>query len=93
MLIDIRVTTQYRENYGTESQPYWKMKGSMEFIIPNVDDEILYNRRDIIDRAISTLLIERSNSMASFELLDWEPIFTQPFVLSTERFMEVIPAS
>lgn len=30
----ILITTQYRENYNTEDQPYWKNKGGEEYFIP-----------------------------------------------------------
>ena len=33
----ILITTQYRENYGTESDPYWKFKGGSDYFILAVD--------------------------------------------------------
>lgn len=29
------VTTQCQENYGTEENPYWKMKGSLDYFVRN----------------------------------------------------------
>lgn len=29
----ILITTQYRENYGTEDEPYWKNKGGGDYFI------------------------------------------------------------
>ena len=33
----ILITTQYRENYGTPEEPYWKFKGGEDYFILNVD--------------------------------------------------------
>jgi hypothetical protein len=87
MKCDIRITTQYRENYGSEEHPYWKMKGSIEFIIRGVDDNsVLYTGRGEIERIIGEMLSERSNVMCSYELLEWELIFSEPVELSTDEF-------
>lgn len=32
----LMIYTQYSENYGTIVAPYWKMKGSYEYVITNV---------------------------------------------------------
>lgn len=85
MLCDIRVTTQYRENYGTETEPYWKMKGGVEFIIPKVDENvILYADKGEVDRAIQKMLDRKSNPMCSYELLSWELIWSEAVVLSVD---------
>ena len=33
----ILITTQYRKNYNTPDDPYWKFKGSEDFFILGVD--------------------------------------------------------
>ena len=33
----VLITTQYSENYGTESDPYWKFKGGSDYFIQNVN--------------------------------------------------------
>ena len=33
----ILITTQYQENYGTDADPYWKMKGGSDYFITGVD--------------------------------------------------------
>jgi hypothetical protein len=87
MKCDIRITTQYRENYGTEASPQWKMKGSVEFIIRGVDDnDVIYHSRNMMDEIIGGMLSERSDEMCSYELLGWELIFTEPVELSTDEF-------
>jgi len=35
--VKILITTQYRENYGTQTDPYWKMKGGEDYFITGVD--------------------------------------------------------
>lgn len=91
MLCTIRVTAQYRENYGTQSEPQWKMKGGVEFIIPEVnDDVILYARTGEVDNSIQQLLSTKSNAMCSYELITWELIFSEPEELSTDSFMEYL---
>jgi hypothetical protein len=34
----IVIQTQYRENYGTSTEPYWKSKGGSEYKVTNVPD-------------------------------------------------------
>jgi hypothetical protein len=87
MKCDIRITTQYRENYGTPTHPHWKPKGSVEFIIRGVDDnDVIYHSRSMMDEIIGGMLSERSNVMCSYELLHWESIFAEPVELSTDEF-------
>ena len=31
----LMIYTQCRENYGTEENPYWKMKGGYEYVVRN----------------------------------------------------------
>jgi hypothetical protein len=91
MKCDIRITTQYRENYGTEASPHWKPKGSEEFIIRGLDDnDVIYHSRNMMDEIIGGMLSERSNEMCSYELLDWELIFTEPVELSTDVFNDKV---
>jgi hypothetical protein len=87
MKCDIRITTQYRENYGTAEAPHWKMKGSVEFIIRGMDDnDVMYLSRGEVDRIIAEMLVGRSNDMCRYELLDWELIFSEPVELSRITF-------
>jgi len=87
MKCDIRITSQYSENYGTTEEPYWKRKGGVEFIIRGVnDDTVMYLNSGEADRIISEMLEMRSNDMCSYELLDWELIFSEPVELSNITF-------
>jgi hypothetical protein len=86
----IRVTAQYRENYGDINTPYWKMKGGKEFVFNNVDDSVMYAGKNEVSNIISKMLTERSNDMFSYELIEWDWVFGEPTVLSTEDLMKGI---
>lgn len=65
----IVITTQYRENYGTPDEPYWKFKGGEEYVIPGVDPS----------KVAPGLLVEKvrgqieySGEMSEEYILDWE---------------------
>jgi hypothetical protein len=56
------INTQYKENYGTEAEPYWKFKGGTTYIIAAADRA---EADKIVELGMHTLtaLIENSNSM------------------------------
>jgi hypothetical protein len=56
----IAIYTQVRENYGSASEPYWKMKGGEVFIVPDLTVE---QTLKVKERGIPTLkaLIETQN--------------------------------
>ena len=56
------INTQYKENYGSEAEPYWKFKGGTTYIIAASDRE---DANKIVEQGMLTLtaLIENSNSM------------------------------
>ena len=65
----ILITTQYRENYGTESDPYWKFKGGSDYFILAVDPS----------RTAPGLLVEQvrdqiehAGAMTEEYSLDWQ---------------------
>lgn len=90
MTADIRILAQFRENYGTETSPRWKMKGGVEFLISGVLDSVMYYRKEEVDEAISNMLARRSNKMASYELISWELLFSVPTPLSADEFTKEI---
>jgi hypothetical protein len=56
------IRTQYRENYGTEDQPYWKNKGGQEYKVKGVpSNENITNINNI----------EYSNSMSQQFVINW----------------------
>ena len=65
----ILITTQYRENYGTADEPYWKFKGGEDYFIEGVDPL----------KVAPGLLVEQvrgqvefSDAYAEESILDWE---------------------
>ena len=65
----ILITTQYRENYGTEADPYWKMKGGDEYYILNVDP--LQVAPGLLVEQVRGE-IEYANPMSEESILDWQ---------------------
>ena len=60
------IRTQYRENYGTKDQPYWKNKGGQEYKVKNVPSN--ENITTIIENINN---IEYSNSMSQQFVINW----------------------
>jgi hypothetical protein len=69
----IVIQTQYRENYGTATEPYWKFKGGSEYKVTNTpdlsDEEVTELVMSLRDR------IEYRESMSEEYVTDW---FTAP---------------
>lgn len=86
---DIRVTAQVQENYNWAQggDPYWKMKGGTEFIIPGVDSEpVMYAAPGEVEAAIQSMLDDRSGDYMKFTLIEWEFIWAEPVELDTDVF-------
>lgn len=68
MMLVIR--TQYRENYGTETDPYWKSKGGQEFKVINLpidpSEEFLL---ELVDSLLPEVQYE--NAWSVQYVLDW----------------------
>ena len=64
----ILITTQYRENYGTETDPYWKMKGGEDYFIPGVDP--LQQAPGVLVEQVRHQ-IEYSNPRSEEYIVDW----------------------
>jgi hypothetical protein len=77
----ILITTQYRENYGTAEEPYWKFKGGEDYFILGVDP---------VKTAPGVLVeqvrgqIEYSGKMSEEYILDWE-LVSDDYVTDFER--------
>jgi len=68
MMIVIR--TQYRENYGTESEPYWKFKGGYDYKVTNVPTTA--STHEVVDTVRSKVdYIEYEGPMSEQYILDW----------------------
>lgn len=77
----ILITTQYRENYGTAEEPYWKFKGGEDYFILGVDPL----------KVAPGLLVEQVRGQVEFSdayaeeyILDWE-LVADDYVTDFER--------
>ena len=60
---DIRVKVQVQENYNWAQggDPYWEMKGEIEFLIPQVDVEaVVYADTGVVESVIQSMLDDKS---------------------------------
>jgi hypothetical protein len=64
----ILITTQYRENYGTSDEPYWKFKGGEDYFILDVDP-LKTAPGLLVDQARGQ--IEYSDPMSEEYIVDW----------------------
>ena len=65
----ILITTQYRENYGTPAEPYWKFKGGEDYFILDVDP--LKTAPGVLVEQVRGQ-IEYSGDMSEEYILDWQ---------------------
>ena len=65
----ILITTQYRENYGTAEEPYWKFKGGEDYFILDVDP--LKVAPGLLVEQVRGR-IEHTGAMTEEYILDWE---------------------
>ena len=65
----ILITTQYRENYGTAEEPYWKFKGGEDYFIEGVDP--LKVAPGLLVEQVRGQ-IEYADAMSEEYILDWE---------------------
>ena len=76
----LMITTQYCENYGTPSDPYWKFKGGSEYFVKDVDECDMIDI--IVDRVRSR--VEYSNPMCEEYILGYE-IVADDYMTEFER--------
>jgi|TARA_R110000824_G_scaffold323777_1_gene510698 hypothetical protein len=70
-MCDIRILTQYSENYSDTDAPYWKKKGGYTFTIKDVDfDLVMYcsNLKEIL----SNLVEVQNDEHNKYEYLEHE---------------------
>ena len=72
--MNIHIHTQYCENYGDVSSPYWKFKGGNTYVITGfalpLNDQIGRSAQTIVDAVRPT--IESKNDYFEEYILDWE---------------------
>ena len=97
------IATQYMENYGTETDPYWKFKGGSDYKILNVPSGIDY--QEVVDAAnlnketpftkeyVVEWSIESDSYLSCFEKsqmdFDGEIIFPEPRI-EYSKLMETV---
>ena len=76
----LMIITQYRENYGSPDEPYWKFKGGSEYFVPNVDE------CDMVDVIVDRVRpqIEISNPMCQEYILGYS-IVADDYMTEFER--------
>jgi len=63
------ITTQYTENYGSDTDPYWKSKGSYDYFVLDVyRDEV----SEVLDRVRSK--IEHSSSFCHEHIIGYRVV-------------------
>jgi hypothetical protein len=77
----ILITTQYRENYGTAEEPYWKFKGGENYFILGVDP-VKVAPGVLVEQVRGQ--IEYSGRMSEEYILDWE-LVADDYVTDFER--------
>ena len=82
----ILITTQYRENYGTESDPYWKFKGGSDYFILGVDP--LKTAPGLLVEQVRGE-VEFSDAYAEEYILDWQLVEDSALSPSEQDQMEL----
>jgi uncharacterized radical SAM superfamily Fe-S cluster-containing enzyme len=62
------IRTQYRENYGTTEQPYWKNKGGQEYKVFNVN--LNKNFGSEVVAKVESLIIKNNDFQEEY-IVDW----------------------
>jgi hypothetical protein len=66
MMIVLR--TQYRENYGTKDQPYWKNKGEKEYKVTNVN--LNKNLGSEVIAKVEPIIVKNNDFQEEY-IVDW----------------------
>ena len=73
------ITTQYTENYGSDTDPYWKSKGSYDYFVLNVyRDEV----SEVLARVRSK--IEHSNPFSHESIIGYR-VVADDFITQDEK--------
>ena len=89
-MADIRITTQYYENYSdAPSYPHWKKKGGHVFVIEEIHEDLLfYLNQDALVNIIKEL-IEENTDHWKYEYLDHEVDFVgENYSITGDDFCE-----
>ena len=81
------ISTQYCENYGTEADPYWKLKGGFEYVVEGLDFDADYEWADAkVDQILNKVRdqVETANGFCEEYILGWS-IHSDDYLTEFER--------
>lgn len=81
------ISTQYCENYGTEADPYWKLKGGSEYVVEGLDFDADYEWADVkVDQILNKVRdqVEVANGFCEEYILGWS-IHSDDYLTDFER--------
>jgi hypothetical protein len=85
----VTITTQYYENYGFhEGTEHWKPKGGFDFVVKVSSDILMYTNN--LKAILSQMVQEQSNQLERFEYIEHSVAFSEPHLLDTNRFIELV---
>jgi hypothetical protein len=88
MTSEIRISTQFYENYGEVENPRWKAKGERIFTLEVDDDYFYYDEKSV--EVVKQMINKYSNDIVKFEYRSYEISFFEPIVLDAKIFEELV---
>jgi hypothetical protein len=87
--MNIHIETQYKENYGTASEPYWKFKGGTTVVVTGFEHPLNAEIGPAAQAVVDSLRgeIEYSNEYAEMYIIDWA--FVADDVLPEDERMQL----
>ena len=70
-MVQIRILTQYLENYSDTDVPYWKQKGGHTFTIKDVSSDLIMYCDNLVE-ILSNLVKNESNEHSKYEYIEHE---------------------
>lgn len=87
-MANLRINSQYYENYSDSNTPYWKPKGGQVFEM-EVEGDILMYSTDL-ESHLKEMVSSQSDEHNKFEYIDHEVLFIKPIKLDTKLLMNLI---
>ena len=75
-MVQIRILTQYLENYSDTDVPYWKKKGGYTFTIKDVNsDLVMYSNN--LSKILANLVETENNEHSKYKYIEHEVLFQE----------------
>tara|TARA_R110000765_G_scaffold264983_1_gene364427 strand:- start:415 stop:738 length:324 start_codon:yes stop_codon:yes gene_type:complete len=75
-MVQIRILTQYLENYSDTDVPYWKKKGGHTFTIKDVNsDLVMYSNN--LSKILANLVETENNEHSKYKYIEHEVLFQE----------------